>query len=279
MHVRGASFIDAVKQLTDDRSTNFSYQTVKHEPIKITERIPFELPSKNKDTSRVSRYLAGRGIDREIIDSCFNQKILYESAKYHSAVFIGRDTNNTARFACVRGTADNFKQDISGSDKRFNFCLPPADNKCKTLLAFESAIDALSFATIRKMNKGTWNDLHYLSLSGTSSLAAVQYLKDHPDIDRVCLCLDNDRAGRDGMAKITKAILSDSVLKKQISQVAIRPPKIGKDYNETLCTILKQRKETKEKSSVLEALKACAEKMCSQSMEKQTPLKACSIER
>ncbi len=44
-------------------------------------------------------------------------------------------------------------------------------------------IDALSRATLRKTETGDWDKAHYLSLSGTSPLALLQYLTDHPAID------------------------------------------------------------------------------------------------
>ena len=243
IHVRGMAFVEAVKLLTDDRGVDFSFQTVKNFVPKEPERKPFTLPAASKDNSRVIAYLVGRGIDREIIDLCFERKILYESAKNHNAVFVGMDINNAARFACMRGTQGSFKQDVTGSDKRFNFCLRPSDPASRFLAVFESPADALSFASIRKMGTNAWNDFHYLSLGGTSPLALMQYLQDHSRINHVYLCLDNDRAGHEGMAKIEQAVLSDGALKKRISALISEPPTIGKDYNEALQSLIKQNKE------------------------------------
>lgn len=243
IHVQGMAFVEAVKLLADDRNVNFSFQTVKNFSPKEPERKPFTPPAANKDNSFVIAYLVGRGIDREIIDRCINQKILYESAKHHNAVFMGMDRNNAARFACMRGTRGSFKQDVTGSDKRFNFCLRPSDPASKILAVFESPIDALSFATIRKMGKSAWDSVHCLSLGGTSPLALVQYLQDHSHISHVYLCLDNDRAGHEGMAKIEQSILSDSGLKKRIARLISEPPTTGKDYNEALQSLIKQKKE------------------------------------
>ena len=36
-------------------------------------------------------------------------------------LFVGRDRNGTPRYAHVRGTADTFRQDITGSDKSYPF--------------------------------------------------------------------------------------------------------------------------------------------------------------
>lgn len=37
-----------------------------------------------------------RGIDRKVIDACFRAGILYESADYHNAVFVGKDEAGAA---------------------------------------------------------------------------------------------------------------------------------------------------------------------------------------
>ncbi len=243
IHVRGIDFVEAVKLLTDDRGANISFQTVKPFDPKEPKTTPFTLPIANKDNSRVLAYLVGRGIDRNIINLCFERNILYESAKTHNAVFVGTDMEKMARFVCMRGTQGNFKQDIAGSDKRFNFCLCPSDPESGYLAVFESPIDALSSATIKKMEGGAWDNFHYLSLGGTSPLALMQYLKDHSHIDHVYLCLDNDKAGHTGMAKMIPAVISDNTLKNRIVSIEAKPPTTGKDYNEVLGALIQQNKE------------------------------------
>ncbi|EKC56381.1 hypothetical protein OBE_11092, partial [human gut metagenome] len=49
-------------------------------------------------------YLLKRGIDRKVIEACIRAGILYESADYHNAVFVGKDETGTARYAFLRGT-------------------------------------------------------------------------------------------------------------------------------------------------------------------------------
>lgn len=104
---------------------------------------------------------------------------------------------------------------------------------------FESAIDLLSFATIRKLNGMDWRKDHLLSLAGVYQprdkieesavpLALTQYLRDHPEIKTIILRLDNDRAGR----LAAKALMT--VLPKDYTIDARFPPR-GKDYNDCLC--------------------------------------------
>lgn len=248
IHVRGLAFVEAVKVLADDRNADFSFQSVKPFVPKKQEREEFLLPSANKDNSHVMAYLAGRGIDCDIIALCIQRKILYESVKYHNAVFVGMDSGNIPRYACMRGTQGDFKNEVAGSDKRFNFCLKSSDPASRSLAVFESPVDTLSFITIRKMDTNKWDNFHYLSLGGTSPLALMQYLKDNPHIDHVYLCLDNDKAGHKGKERIEQIVLSDSTLKNRISTLTFEPPSIGKDYNGALQMLIQQNKK-QEKSS------------------------------
>ncbi len=93
------------------------------QPVNLPPPKPFELPEPNRYATRVMGYLQGRGIDGGIISRCLRDGSLYESFRYHNCVFVGRDREGKARFACLRGTLGDFKMDVPGSDKRFNFCL------------------------------------------------------------------------------------------------------------------------------------------------------------
>lgn len=231
--VRDMPFVEAVQTLCDGRAAPFLSQPVNKTPESPK---PFELPEPNGDNKRLIAYLRSRGIDPEIIHLCIQAGILYENRKYHNCVFVGRDKAGTARFACMRGTIGGFKQDVEGSDKRYNFCLPSCAPPSRFVAVFESPIDALSYATLRKMETNAWDRYHYLSLGGTSPLALLQYLKVHPEIDHVYLYLDNDKAGLDGMAKIRAAIYTDETLDARVKMITAEPPpkESGKDYNQAL---------------------------------------------
>ena len=200
------------------------------------------LPQASRCAAHAVSYLTGRGIDGELIDFCISTGRLYESSgRYHNVVFIGHDSDGKARYANLRGIGSDFKGECNGSDKRFSFNIP-AENS-GILHLFESAIDLLSFATIRKRNGIDWRKDHLLSLAGVYQpkketeqssvpLALTQYLSDHPEIKTIVLRLDNDYAGR--MA--AKALMT--VLPKDYTVSARFPPK-GKDYNDYLCRILR----------------------------------------
>ena len=95
---------------------------------------------------RVISYLVDRGIDHPLIEACINHKLLYESEKYHNAVFVGYDQEGVARYAAIRGTKGSYKGEATGSDKRFSFslCLP---RQPLMIHVFERVIDLLNYAT------------------------------------------------------------------------------------------------------------------------------------
>lgn len=223
--VRGMDFVEAVKALSGAGPLPAFPQSVPTPPK------PFRLPEADRCAVSVISYLRKRGIDPEILSRCIQNGSLYESRNYHNCVFVGRDMAGKARFACLRGTFGDFRMDVEGSDKRFGFVLPSADPQSRTLFVAESPIDALSRATLRKLEAHDWDRASYLSLSGTSPLALLQYLADHPAVGRVSLGLDNDAAGRKGMAKIQKMAEKDELLRRCVLTSDPPPRECGKDYN------------------------------------------------
>lgn len=186
-------------------------------------------------TERVIAYLTGRGIDGPLLEACINHRLLYESAEYHNAVFVGYDPAGKARYAAIRGTVGSYKGEATGSDKRYAFsiCLP---RQPPTVHVFESAIDLLSYATLENRAGRDWQGDALLSLAGVFQrkrekvlpIALKQFLEDHPSVKTVCLHLDNDAVGRSAAQGIMEA-LADSPY-----QVIDEPPTHGKDVNDQL---------------------------------------------
>ena len=184
---------------------------------------------------RVIAYLVDRGIDRPLIEACVNHKLIYESAEYHNAVFVGYDQEGVARYAAIRGTMGSYKGEATGSDKRFSFslCLP---RQPPTVHVFESAIDLLSYATLEHRAGRDWRGDALLSLAGVFKqkrekvvpVALAQFLSDHPSVRTVCLHLDNDEIGRSAAKGIIEG-LSDRPY-----EVINQPPSRGKDVNDQL---------------------------------------------
>lgn len=82
-------------------------------PIERTPTKPFELPPKNDNMRRVYAYLLNkRGIDRDVLYAFAHAGMIYESADYHNAIFVGFDNNGKPMHAHKRGT---------GSESSYNF--------------------------------------------------------------------------------------------------------------------------------------------------------------
>jgi hypothetical protein len=111
-HLAGEDY--GLSVLPKARPPNTKKRIAKPKP---QERSRLVLPQRNKDNMRVIAYLRGRGIDRPLILDCIERGILYETAEWRNACFVGRD-DGKARFAALRGTTGNFKRDAEGSDKR-----------------------------------------------------------------------------------------------------------------------------------------------------------------
>lgn len=201
VYVEGVHFVDAVERLCSEAPS------LRLLPLdKEKERPAFSLPPATGDHARVSAYLQGRGISRAVIEECIRQKILYESAGYHNAVFVGKDDAGTARYAFLRGTYPKgkpFRMEQAGSDKRYGFCVPP-NGESKRVAVYEAAVDLLAHWTL----EGT-RDKYRLSLGGIYAPkegavprpgklppALDAFLERRPEIREIEVCTDNDYAGR-----------------------------------------------------------------------------------
>ncbi|WP_419574015.1 DUF3991 domain-containing protein [Ruminococcus sp.] len=155
--VKEYDFVEAVEILTGQTMADWKPPPA---PKKDEPKVLL-LPPKNKDCNRVIQYLFGRGIDYQLIQECISDGTLYESADYHNAVFIGKDESGTPKYAALRSTlGSTFKQDASGSDKRYSFRLL-AREPTDTVHLFEAAIDLLSYATYEGIiSEELWQKVH-----------------------------------------------------------------------------------------------------------------------
>jgi hypothetical protein len=232
--VKEIPFMEAVERIAGQ--TAYLAPTRVDSPKPKREKILL-LPKSYRWATNAYNYLRSRGIDGDLIDYCIQTGRLYESLPYHNVVFVGLDRYNKPRYANLRGINSDFVGEATGSDKRFSFNIPAQNST--TLHLFESAIDLLSYATLVKRNGGYWQQDHLVSLAGVykpkenlqeSSLPLTlkRYLSEYPNIQRIALRLDNDKAGG-YMAKALVELLSDKY------EVSVQPPPCGKDYNDYLC--------------------------------------------
>ena len=246
MHVEGCSFVEAVRLLCEEQPC---FIPQRHEEVE-RQRPPFALPEKSPTSTRVEAYLRCRGISQPVIQKCLDDGILYESLPYHNCVFVGRDAGGTPRYAALRGTytyGKQFKGESTGSDKRFGFCIKPTAES-GTVAVFEAAIDAMAEMTLA----GDAADKYRLSLGGIYApeegrdihppAALEEFLAQHPRVDRIEFCLDNDPPGRAAAAALAR-------LYGEQYQVAVHlPPIEGFDYGDLAQAALEYRTKSKMKN-------------------------------
>ena len=188
------------------------------------EQKPFILPPRNDRMSRVFSYLLlTRGIDKDVLFEFVRKKMIYESADYHNAIFVGYDSNGKPRHAHKRGTvtSNSYKGNVAGSQPEFSFHWHGTSNK---IFLFEAPIDMLSYISMHKEN---WKRHSYAASCSVSDRVLFQCLKDNPNIKNVFLCFDNDEAGQTANKRI-----ADKLNKLNI-QNEILVPNL-KDWNEDL---------------------------------------------
>lgn len=203
------------------------------------ETKPFELPEKDTNNNLVIRYLCEtRKIDRGIVDYFISKGMLYQSANFRNAVFVGYDGDMPA-YAFKRNIFKDFKLEHTGSNKAFSFNYQ--NKESNVLHVFEAAIDLLSYMTILKLDHQDFKQYNYLSLAGASDkiaskteadipIALKSFLKRNNNIKAIIFHLDNDEVGIGATSKIIK------VLSKKYRCIDDHP-KESKDVNEELVNI------------------------------------------
>ena len=198
MEFYGKSFPEAVQMLTGEPGEAQPEADPAPSPA-------FRLPLRNVINANILNYLTQeRKLSPSLVNFFIAAGDIYEDAAHHNVVFVGRDADGHPRYASSRGIQEKFRQDAAGAEKAFGFAHRGTD---KQLLVFEAPIDLLSFIELFPKN---WQQHNYLSLGGVSGKALQQFLSERPDVERVFLCLDADKAGEDACKRLA-ALLPDSV--------------------------------------------------------------------
>ena len=214
MEFYGKSFPEAVQMLTGEPGEAQPEADPAPSPA-------FRLPLRNVTNANILNYLTQeRKLSPSLVNFFIAAGDIYEDAVHHNVVFVGRDADGHPRYASNRGINEKFRQDAAGAEKAFGFAHRGTD---KQLLVFEAPIDLLSFIELFPKN---WQQHNYLSLGGVSGKALRQFLSERPDVERVFLCLDADKAEEDACKRLT-ALLPDTG-----SVTRIQP--CMKDWNDVL---------------------------------------------
>lgn len=230
--VEGIPFLSAVEKMLNLKG------------IPILESNPevkqktFQLPAACRNNEQAMAYLAGRGIDQEIIEMCIRKELIYEAEPYHNVIFVGYDWNSgKAAYAAYRSIRKNrIMGEVGGSRKDFAFRIV-GDEEGVSVHVFESAIDALSYLTIVKQEGGDWNEINCLSLGGVHAGKNIPSLtnflmKYQPEI--IVLHLDNDTAGHTAVKTIQEKLTPKYIVRAEY-------PACGKDVNDELLQLLRRK--------------------------------------
>ena len=214
MEFYGKSFPEAVQMLTGEPGEVQPEADPAPSPA-------FRLPLRNVTNANILNYLTQeRKLSPSLVNFFIAAGDIYEDSSHHNVVFVGRDADGHPRYASNRGINEKFRQDAAGAEKAFGFANRGTD---KQLLVFEAPIDLLSFIELFPKN---WQQHSYLALGGVSAKALQQFLSERPDMERVFLCLDADKAGEDACNRLA-GLLPDTV-----SVTRIQP--CMKDWNDVL---------------------------------------------
>lgn len=206
-------------------------------------RKPFELPPANSDMRRVFAYLIKqRCISREVLSEFAREKLLFEDAEYHNAVFVGLDENGVARHAHKKSTAtgSSFRINVEGSNPAYSFHYISKSPYPHNLFVFEAPIDLMSYISLHLQN---WQSASYVALNGVSEQSILKLLELYPQLQSVTLCLDNDEAGLKAASRIHKT------LQQQEFEAVVYDISEHKDWNEDLIAV--QLQEQNEPTMVM----------------------------
>ena len=185
---------------------------------------PFVLPPANSNMRRVYAYLVRhRNIDRSVVAHFAKEKLLYEDAEYHNAVFVGTDEDGIPRHAHKRSAnsyGKAFRLNVEGCDPRHSFHHIGRD---ESLYVFEAPIDMLSYITLHPED---WQSHSYVACCGTSIQPVLKLLERQPQINTVLLCLDNDEAGHLASRRMKEQLAESYTVERLIPE--------HKDWNDDL---------------------------------------------
>lgn len=203
---------------------------------------PFVLPEFAGNNAYLYRYLEyERGIARPVIDFFVGKGILYEARNYHNIVFVGTDRDGVPKFASMRGVFDKngkgFKCDVAGNDKRYGFHL--YYGKSRKVIVFEAAIDLMSYITMFPKDRAS-----LLALGMLADAPLETFLAEHPEMEEIQFCMDNDGPGR----KAAETLQQKYAEKGYAAEVFL-PPEPYKDFNQWNVEMKKAKEQEKKREN------------------------------
>lgn len=251
MYYEGKTLAEAVLTLCGENTMETARpQTAVPKPQATqTEARPsraFSLPERAQDFKRLFGYLCkARGLEKSVVQDLIQASALYEAVGHtkdgreiHNACFVSYDDKGKPCGAYLRGLTNYgtpYKREVQGSDKSHGWRFRDSLGPVSSVAVFEAAIDAASYASLSRMG-GSRSDMDLLALGGLDDKALENYLAQHPDIQSVVLCLDNDEPGRAAAARIQAKLQEQGY----IAEISSNFPEGIKDWNDFL---MKTREE------------------------------------
>lgn len=233
----GLNYQDAILLLLGDE-LGMIYPRASEKALEPPKK--FVLPDANRDMRRVFAYLVkNRQLNRDVVAHFAKERLLYEDAQYHNAVFVGVDAEGVPRHAHKRSTnsiGKTFRINIEGSNPRHSFHHIGTNG---SLFVFEAPIDMLSYISL---NPDRWQESSYVACCGTTAQPVIELVDRMPQIQRVYLCMDNDEAGHLACRRI-----ADVLSKKGILTDRVTPE--HKDWNDDLIEAHKHNLEVEDSCS------------------------------
>lgn len=255
-------FTQAVKELSQFNNNRSPVPAVE-QSFKLND---IEL---NPNMQRAVAYLnKSRSIDYNIIQDLIKNKLLFQSKEKSNIVFpiknekgetVGAELNGTLSEKRFKGIAEN-------SEYGYGFNIRTSDIKdLKHYLFFESSIDLASYINLQQ-DKGNIERLKnclFVSMGGLKPNIVHHMLQAFKSENKpnVCLCVDNDEAGRNFCELMVKELEHENV--------KVIKPKIGKDWNEQLKASKENTGQQKKESVLDDRLEQAKKKLAEMKPEAQ----------
>lgn len=162
------------------------------------------LPQKDASTKDIVDYLVNkRFLDKDIVNELIENGSIFQAITtkgdytFKNCAFVGFDKENKPKYCSLRSIYEksSFRQDVLNSDKNYGFAIKGESHR---LFTFESPIDSISHATIRKLNNIDHTKDSRISCGGLNDKAITKFLEENKNIKEIVFCFDNDRDGKDG---------------------------------------------------------------------------------
>lgn len=195
---QGLSFIMAVETILGTKA----YANTLPPLPPVPKRGELILPSKSTDLQQTRQYLVReRCLDPQIVEGLIEQCMIYEAVTkskgmvYKNCAFVSFDKDGKPRYCSLRGLGgSHFRQDAANSDKSYGFTMQGTGSR---VFAFESPIDAISHATLMKLNGMDCTRDSRISEGCLSDKALTRFLAENSQITEIVFCFDNDKDGKD----------------------------------------------------------------------------------